>query len=440
MSFEEELKRLTEEKPELDSEKISHLQELLDAFCQCHRFGLMGTVHLARFFDAPDEVPLVLTSLTAANFVEQGSLEIVSHKEVLPEHVDQLIYIFEGLLEGVEEASPQSEELITSPVGVQSEDRERPTYQAPVYGSIEAERKLHEAQSTLVSLSHFSQIKKQKIGLYWDHSIIRAPFLEDLSLEDFAEIQIEHLLKKKNVGNVKIHALLMALDRVFEGSPEQQELQVDSPLKRVTQADPVWKNFSPSIPQSLRGFLADFEQSALAFGESDRPIVKLWKALPSLLAPQEFLALWLAQEHGSQELVQEQLSLNAQEYETLCRQANEKLCDYLEEHLAFQRKTWEEQLRGPGASESSLLLPYLVHGEQQELQRLLGRVTLFAIGARHPSFREHEFKKHWTFAPDALSFAVESILDGEGQIERKKLEVLLPQFCADELLQLIKDA
>ncbi|MCB0333854.1 MAG: hypothetical protein KDD55_10180, partial [Bdellovibrionales bacterium] len=258
---------------------------------------------------------------------------------------------------------------------------------------------------------------------------------------DFADIRIENLLKKKNVGNVKIHALLVALDNAIKESSSQDRVQDQSPNIVDSEQRGFWSQTPASVPQYLQGFLVDFEQSALGI-KSTQPLIQLWKALPSLFQPQEFLVLWLVQEHGNEQLVQQQLSLSCDDYDACRNEAQKKLAHYCREHLLPLVTLWSEQLKGPGIQESLLIAPQMCRGSLEERQQLLGRMVLASLGAVHPRYREHIFQKHWTFDAEALSFAIESVLEGcneKEDIKQKKLEVLLPQFSADELLILFND-
>ncbi|MDC0357875.1 hypothetical protein OAO01_03595 [Oligoflexia bacterium] len=433
-----EREELKQAKPSFPAKLLVRLAELLEQLPQSTRYEFIQNMPLAQFMQDMKKTAPALQDLVFSELVKMRAVDICKLPAVGPARIKQLIGVLEKLLavEGAQSGSGKK-------AATDHQD-------TPVYSSVEAERLVAGVIERVKSSPLLKKISSTKLEEFWDTSIIRAPFIEMLTFRELSEMKVDALLKKRSFGDKKIYALLKAVDAclvqadieggakgIVEGA-SGVEAGAEAPAPIPT-AD-YWEPVTWVLPSYLKSLISTFEHQHSLCVRLSSPLARVMHAIPSTLRQEEFLVLWLAEEHAP-ELVSEMLGLNLDETTATMVIARERMVLLMQAHGQPLVDSWDTLLTAAGVPEGKLLKPFMDLEIDANLQCVIGRWMLVAMGAMRPEAYGHPFPGYWTKIEKGLKITIDSVLGvlpvSDDRL-RTELSALLPLFNLDELLVIIR--
>lgn len=449
-----EKKRLEKAKPELPISLVEEVQKQLDAFRDSSQFQMLGGVHLAQFFSDPKAVPESLKIKTIEELVEEGAIALGAEPEITKEHLSEILIILSRFLPEKDEV-PDHAPKGSAPSGkevISLQRQGRIDSDVPVFSSVEAERKLVERYTRLKASQFFDTLKYKKVGDFWDTATIRAPFLEELTFRELLEVSVDHLLKKRSVGNTKVYCLVKAFDLLFL---EEEAMKVGSggagenvqTMPQMVRAIPPlrWKRLEPEVSPLLKAIVDRWEIARTHLLSSASPTKGLIRAaaieLPEKITQEQFLILWFASERRLQEL-SGLLKKDVEVLEEIAAESREIAISCLEQTAPKEVKWLLGVLKGIGVAEEELLFPLQDSDVEDHICLAVLRISLHSLNAFPPMLNGLPYPGYWTLKPDGLQQILMKIAQSSSRKEQEELlETLAPQFPPEVLLEaLMEDA
>lgn len=346
---------------------------------------MMGSVHVSQFFDDPSSVPESLKQRTMGELVELGASGIKALSEVSDEEVDQILRIVARFLPAEGDDSLLTPESNPQESSQNSDDPESPARIAPrrvrelpeviPLSSVESAKRLSAGFQKLRSRSDLHEFR---VDEFWNEDLISAPFLQELTVRELSEMNVDFLLKKRSVGNRKIIALLDAIDRALSHQPSAPPpSQAERPQAAVHF---LWEPLPSESSSLARAVVQAFENDAQLLSHSGKIVPEFMRTLPEWISQQELTALQLLTE-GKQELITELLPIERDEIESCLERASERVRAGVHERFPELLDQWETLLQGEGASEKTLFFMLLETEVQEASQKDAARLLLTALGA-----------------------------------------------------------
>ncbi|MCB0328816.1 MAG: hypothetical protein KDD70_04110 [Bdellovibrionales bacterium] len=472
-----EAKRLAKVKPQISPALVDEFANRIEAFQQYGQYEVLSGVHLAQFFSDPENVPESLKQKTVEDIVLSGAFAISLEPQVTSEHITELLVILSKFTPEKEAAPDHSSKYggssktlgqrgegeiasLRSAFGVQSTRGEYGFRDdIPMMSSVEAERKLVERYGALRNHPNFQTLKSLKVSDYWDTSIVRAPFLEELTFREVLEISVDHLLKKRSVGNSKIHCLVKAFDSLLESHLETAEKVTpnvghdsyrvgEGVGERITLARPVkapkWRPSEYTASATARALVAQWEgirrdlYQSEDHSRSPNILSVFVTVVPELLTEEQFLSLWFTAERKP-DLAEAITGMEGKDLEACKVEASRLLLKHLEERCSSDVNWIRKSAEGLGAPEEALFYPYQSPALTEGLRILALRIVMRVLGATHPRVGEEEMAGFWTFRPEGLAQLLSKVLNaGSVEEQTELLQTLAPQFPTEVVLSLVE--
>ncbi len=301
----------------------------------------------------------------------------------------------------------------------------------PVLSFSEAETQLGEVIEALKHATVLLENPNRKVGEFWDSSWPAAPFEETMTLKQVVESSAVHMLRKRSFAGQKVTAFIYALRSALkqESNAERrggansaihhrEERQASVSLDEIKGG-----SCSSVFPQQIlfrwitdqltitmqRDGVSDLYITALRYLESQKVagvtskkyLANLVGIIPDLMDPVEYLALWQSCS----------VALNAEGGGSIRRAPveAERIVRQVEAIAPDMLQSWRSSLTGPGVSEDLLFTPYLDTALDLMLQKSIGRVLLFAIGARPAVIKGNVLRGAWTLNEMAADMVFEAM-------------------------------
>ena len=237
-----------------------------------------------------------LGELTFEQLIEKVQAARNDNKFITEERKDALLHLLEALSEDIAESpqeNPDEDIPLVIPdsftnidIPTLDEDLKRlseipvddePPTDVPI-GSVPLELALRENLSKITAHSRYQEVKKRRVGDFWDSSWTPAPFEEAITIDQLAGLDLATLFKKRMVTDTRVQSILRALNRVIDF------------LVRQDQVDPSTSS-SPSLKEASAPVTDPKDKI-----KDERPqnYKKISISIADLGASAESLAIWEA--------------------------------------------------------------------------------------------------------------------------------------------------
>lgn len=450
----DELKKI---KPGISRKLVEKLHGRLYALESSARYIFLAPMHVAQFFQKDSAKAKAFEQLTFEQLIEIGAINFCLREGVGKSRVEALIEILDTLMHGDQTFSIPQETVQPAPVRnvdfVPRIARQTSTQsEIPIISSVESARRIKEGIRRLRILPDFASLADMKLQEVWDETIVRAPFIEDLTFRELCELDVDLLLKKRSFSERKIYALIQTLDKVVEQRGKQESHLAPTPEAIVTRASqgrsvkstssPVelqWRGEGTLSPQ-FRHLLRLYSFEAAQVSEKSDMLASLLRNIPDHLEAPEFVAYLLFADRELQSA--EQLArVIGSDLDLLVERCASVIGPLFEEHLGSAYSTWKLLLATPALSEDRLLDAVVEFKSADGFLRSIARLGLVSLGGRPPEFQGSQFSGHWSSNPEALTIVMQSLLQSlpiDDRSFRMQLSGLFPLADQADLIAFMK--
>ncbi|MBN8548315.1 MAG: hypothetical protein J0M12_03245 [Deltaproteobacteria bacterium] len=452
MIGDDEIKELRRWKSSLQEAQLRALGVAIDNFKTSARYDLVKTLSLDQFIKGPASGLKPLASKTLEELVDSGVVKICKSGKLTTSGVKRLAEIFFKLQgDPAVTAPPVKAKVFSLPHLRAVGDKAKPiASQSIAMGSVEAEEKLETAIRKLRLSPRFEDLADNRLGDYWDRTLVSAPFEESLTFRQFSEMKVRALLEKRSFGIPKIQGILAAVERALSQPIPEAETAPSAgnslpPRPEVSERDVLapaallWQASDVKVPRHAVMLLRLYEYQVGRATMSIGPLAKLLREIPKKLLPLEFLAAWFLQEFH-EDLVAQLLSIDRNEVLTRSDIAYKKLDKLVSAVASELRSYWEIALRGPGIGSEKLIEIFREPLLDEEFQIGICQVLLSSTGARHPIVFGEDLSSYWSKSPSALQMTITAVIAALPKSDedlQAEVEALFPFFEKSVILSIL---
>lgn len=454
MIGDDEIKELRRAKPSLQEPQLRGLAVALDNFKASARYELLQPLTLAQFIKGPAAGLKNLQTKTLNEIVEAGVFKLCTSAKLTNSSVKKLTEIFFKLQgDPATTAAPVKAKVFSLPHLRAVSDKSKAS-QTIVMSSVEAEEKLETAIRKLRLSPRFEDIADNRLGDYWDRTMVSAPFEESLTFRQFSEMKVPSLLEKRSFGVPKIQGVLAAVDRALANTPNAQTQAPEAVVSRagdkpetqeasgeaLSAAKTLWPVTDRKIPRHGLMILRLYEYQVGRAAMSVGPLAKLLREIPRKLLPHEFLVTWLLQEFR-EDFVGQLLEIDRGEVVSCSDVAYKKLDRLVSAVASELRSYWEIALRGPGIGSEKLIEIFREPLVDEDFQIGICQILLSSTGARHPIVFGEDLSHYWSKSPTALQMTVTALiasLPKSDESLQEEVEALFPFFEKSVILSVLR--
>lgn len=449
MISDEEIQELRRAKPSLQEAPLRALAVALKDFQACQRFELLRALPLNQFLKGASTPLKKLKEKTLGEIVILGAAGTVRVGGLTNASVKKVTEIFFRLQsDPASSTAPTKAKVFSLPHLRAVPDREQPRAVPPM-SSVEAEEKLESAIRRLRRSAVFDDIADNRLGDFWDKSLISAPFEESITFRQLVEMKVRALLEKRSFGPAKIQGVLKAVDNALAerstvpvtAAEVVPTAQVGSPvLPSLPAALHFWPSVERRLPSHALMLLKVHEYEAGRSVDSFGPLARLVREIPQKLMPMEYLAAWYLQDHH-EDLIASMLVVDRTEVLALADLAYKKLDRLISGTASELRSYWEIALRGPGIGSEKLIEIFREPLLDENFQIGLCQMLLSSTGARHPIVFGEDLGFYWSKSPSALQMSITALiasLPKSDEALREEIDALFPFFEKDAILSILR--
>lgn len=211
-----DLRKLKKSSPAISEKQWKNLWALVEAFSLSSRAQMLRDLSLRHFVTHPESDVGALVDYSLGDLLLPGLADVLSQHTLDESQVEALQEIFTRLAEGLDNVR---DEIAGTPIDLPRSrifaEQQAKFDSFPRLSSIETVRRLED-------LAHRAEVAgtertlSRKLGEHWDTSVVRDPFLEEMTLREFLTLDLIALLRKRSVNHVKVHLVLRSLETLVE--------------------------------------------------------------------------------------------------------------------------------------------------------------------------------------------------------------------------------
>jgi hypothetical protein len=244
----------------------------------------------------------------------------------------------------------------------------------------ELERLLEEAYAKLRASSDYTQHAERMIGDFWDTTLGRAPFIEDITFRQLLSIKVQHLIEKHTFTEQKAQGILRAIDACLGSTAAASPApRIDAP-RQAPRREIAWRPSTGALSPVALAAVSLFETQWMQAAGSTRALGRLIAAVPSCLSQLEYALLWLETEYPPA-VVATISGQNPEDLESSLQAARGKFVQLLGGECSEVAALVKLLSRG-SVSEKEVLEALSVPGLDPVFQLSVVRMLLLAVGGR----------------------------------------------------------
>lgn len=470
---EADLKRLKKVKSSFPASVAEELHAVICEFAQCSRADFFEGISLTEFVKVRGAAGKALAEYTFGGICQMGAVGVCELPGVGQSAVKEIVAVLhnfcsetdctdqsdrdtgaaalevdEGKDDLFSQELPAALKTIEPVVSAESATQPLDCEDIPVYSSVAAEKQIAASFAKLKQSPHYDGCKERLLKDFWDADLIRAPFIEAMTIRELVSIPVSDLLKKRSFGNRKIHGLITAMDNCLTGFSSEagcaeniavQQSTRSAAASKLINIDEIWGELPPTIGDPVKMILYELSFFSSTSDEASNALQRVAQKLPEVADAVCILGAMLGTEYSSETVCR---ILRVTSWDLMAREKYfPEIMKVVREECSDMLAVWEPLLQSAGVSEAKLFDGRLEAAYSQEVQRMLCRMILKLMDAKNPEYSAKRLENYWTTNVKAFGRQLESILvimPVPDDNLKEDLKTLFPEIQQDVLIELMK--